>query len=104
MRAQELMLGNISIGCAIVQENRVMASTKKRRIPSDFYRLGLLYLFPNFPNIKHIAYIYNRSIAYLAGMKMNHGTSVLRLLFKCIDDVFLPAAPVLRQVHDNGPF
>uniref|UniRef100_A0A673ZFN6 Metastasis associated 1 n=1 Tax=Salmo trutta TaxID=8032 RepID=A0A673ZFN6_SALTR len=38
-----------------------------------FYRLGLLYLFLNFPNIKHIAFLYNRSIAYLAGMKINHG-------------------------------
>jgi hypothetical protein len=47
-----------------------MAANKKR-IPSDFYRLDLLYLFLNFPNIS-IAYIYNRSIAYLAGMKINH--------------------------------
>jgi hypothetical protein len=65
-------LRNISIGFAIVGENRVMASTKKRRIPSALYRLGLIYLFLNFPNIKHIAYIYNWSIAYLAGMRINH--------------------------------
>ena len=50
------MLCNISIGYAIAQKNRMMASTKKR-IPSAFYRLGLLYIFLNFPNIKHIAYI-----------------------------------------------
>ena len=68
MRAHELMLRNISIGYAIARENRVMASTKKRRFQSYFYRLGLLYLFLNFPNIKQIAYIYNRSITYLAGM------------------------------------
>ena len=70
MRAHELMLCNISIGYAIVRENRVMASIKKRRIPTAFYRLALLYLFLNFPNIKHIAYLYNRSIAYLAGMEI----------------------------------
>ena len=64
---------NISIGYAIGGENRVMASIKKRRIPSAFYRLGLLYLFLNFPNIKRIAYIYNRRTAYLAGMKINSG-------------------------------
>jgi hypothetical protein len=69
-----LMLRNISIGYAIVGENRVMAANKKTRIPSAFYRLGLLYLFLNFPNIKHIAYIYSRSIAYMAGMKKKkHG-------------------------------
>jgi hypothetical protein len=34
MRAHELMLLNISMGYAIVWENRVMASVKKRRIPS----------------------------------------------------------------------
>ena len=73
MRAHELMLHNISIGFAIAWENRMMAANKKRRIPSAFYRLGLIYLFLNFPIIKHIAYIYNRSIDYLAGMKMNHG-------------------------------
>jgi hypothetical protein len=73
MRSHELMLRNISIGSAIVGENRLMAANKKRSIPSAFYRLGLLYLCLNFPNIKHIAYIYNRSIAYLTGMKMNHG-------------------------------
>ena len=43
---------------------------KKRRIPSAFYRLGLLYLFLNFPNIKHIASLYNRSTAYLAGINV----------------------------------
>jgi hypothetical protein len=48
MRAHELMLRNISISYAIAGEN------KKRRIPSAFYRLGLLYLFINLPNIKHI--------------------------------------------------
>ena len=65
MRAHELMLRNISIGYAIAWEN-MMASTKKRRIPSSFYRLSILYLFLNFPNIKLIAYIYNRSMAYRA--------------------------------------
>jgi hypothetical protein len=69
MRGHELMLCYISIGYAIAGENRVKASIKKRRIPSA---LGLLYLFLNFPNIKHIAYIYTRSRAYLAGMKTNH--------------------------------
>ena len=64
------MLHNISIGYAIAQEHRGMASIKKKRIPSAFYRLGQLYLFLNFPNIKHIASLYNRSIAYLAGMKI----------------------------------
>ena len=54
------MLRNISFGYAIAWENRVMASIKKRRIPSAFCRLGLLYLFLNFPNIKHIASLYNR--------------------------------------------
>ena len=73
MRAHELMLHNISIGYEIAGENRMMATNKKTRIPSAFYRLGLLYLYINFPIIKHIAYIYNRSIAYLAGMKINHG-------------------------------
>ena len=48
-----------------------MASIKKRRIPSAFYRLGLVYLFLNFPNIKHVASLYSRRIAYLAGMKIN---------------------------------
>jgi hypothetical protein len=72
MRAHELTLRHISIGYAIVAENRVMASIKKRRILSAFYRLGLLSLFLNFPDVKHIASLYNRSIAYLAGMKINH--------------------------------
>ena len=77
-------------------EKTVMASVKKRRSPSAFYMLGLQYLFLNFPNIKHIGYLYNRNIAYLAGMKMNHG--------KSIDlHVFFPPAPVSRQVQDNGP-
>ena len=80
MRAHELMLRNISIGYANAVE-RVMASIKKRRIPSDFYRLGLLYLFLNFTNIKHIASLYNRSIAHLAGMKINYGESVLHSLY-----------------------
>jgi hypothetical protein len=80
-----------------------MASIKKRRIPSAFYRLSLLYLFLNSPNIKHIASLYNRSIAYLAGMKMNSGKSVLHMLIKCIDYVFFPL-PLFQQVHDNGPF
>ena len=73
MRARELMLRNISIGYAVAGENRVMAVNKKR-IPSAFYRLGLglLYLFLNVPNITQIAYIYNRSICYLADMKINH--------------------------------
>jgi hypothetical protein len=64
------MLSNISIGYAIMRENRVMAS-----MASAFCRLGLLYLFLNFPNIKHMAYLHNRIIAYLAGMKMDHGKS-----------------------------
>ena len=67
MRAHELMLSNISIGYVVTGENRVMAGNKNR-IPSAFYRLGLLYLFLNFPNIKHIAYIYTTSITYLVGM------------------------------------
>jgi hypothetical protein len=62
-----------------------MASIKKRRIPSAFYRLGLIYLVLNFTNIKHIVLLYNRSIAYLAGMNMNHGKSILHLPFKCIE-------------------
>jgi hypothetical protein len=78
-----------------------MASIKKRRIPSAFYKLGLLHLLINIPNIKHIASLYNRSIASLA--EMNHGKSILHSLFKCIDGIF-SAAPVSRQVHDNGPF
>jgi hypothetical protein len=49
MRAQEFMLLNISIGYEIAWEN---SDIKKRRIPSGFYRLGLLYLFINLPNIK----------------------------------------------------
>ena len=81
MRAHKLMLRNISAGYAIQQENRVMASIKKRRIPSTFYGLGLLYLFLNFPNSKHIAYLYNRSVDYLAAMKMNHVKSILHSLF-----------------------
>ena len=64
------MLRNISIGYAIARENRVMASTENRRIS---FLLGLLYFFLNFANTKHIAYIYNRNIAYLAGMQINHG-------------------------------
>ena len=89
MRAHELMLCNISLGYAIAEENSVMATNKKTRIPSAFYRLGLLYLFLNFPNIKHIAYIYNMRIAYLAGMKMSHvKSSNLHSLFKCIDYMY----------------
>jgi hypothetical protein len=79
-----------------------MASIKKKRFPPAFYRLGLLDLFLTFPNIKHIAFLYNKSIAHLAGMKMNHGKSVLHLLFKCIDDMSFFPLPLLRQVHDNG--
>jgi hypothetical protein len=85
------MLLNIAIGYANVWENWLMASNKKRRIPSAFYRLGLVYLFLNLPNIKHIAYIYN---SYLAGMKMNHGESILHSLFMCIDGMyFFPRWP-----------
>jgi hypothetical protein len=40
MRAHQLMLRNISIGYAIAQENRMMASTKKRRI-----RFLLAYIY-----------------------------------------------------------
>ena len=75
----------------------------KRKIPSAFYRLGLLYLFLNFPNIKHIAYLYNRSIAYLAGMKISHGKNRLHSLFKYIEDMCCFFASVLRQVYNNGP-
>jgi hypothetical protein len=46
----------------------MVASIKKRSIPSAFYELGLQYLFLNLPNIKHIASLYNRSKAYLAGI------------------------------------
>ena len=77
------MLLYISIGYAIVGENRVMAAKKKRRIPSAFYRLGILYLFLNFPNIKHIAYLYNSSIAFLAGMKMDHRKRDNMYFFPC---------------------
>ena len=63
MSAHELMLRNISIGYAI---------TICFRIPSAFYRQGLVYLFLNFLDIKHIVYIYNMSIDYQAGMKINH--------------------------------
>lgn len=46
-------------------------------------------LFINFPNIKNI----DRNIAYLAGMKVNHGKSILYSLFKCIDGkYFFPPA------------
>ena len=65
MWAHALMLRNFSVGYAIAGENRVMTSIKKKRIPSAFYRLGLLYLL-------HIAYIYKSSTAYLAGMKINN--------------------------------
>ena len=85
-----------------MRENRVMATNKKTRIPSAFYRLGLLFLFLNFPNIKHIAPLYNGSIAYLAGRKMNHEKINLHSLFKCIDDIYF--APVSKLVHNNGPF
>ena len=79
-RAHDLMLQNISIGYTVAWENRMMASIKKRRISSAFYRLGREYIFLNFHNIKHIAYLYNRSIAHQAGMKINHGKSVLHSL------------------------
>jgi hypothetical protein len=81
-----------------LREKTVMASIKKRRIPSSFYRLSLLYLFINVSNIKHIASLYNRNIAYLAGMKINHGKSVLHSLFKCIDDMCFFSS------HDNSLF
>ena len=97
MRPHELMLRNISIGYAIAREYRVMASIKKRRIPSAFYRLGLLYLFLNFPNLKHIAYLYNRSIAYLDGVKMKQGRRGLHSLFKCTDDMYLFLLPLFRD-------
>jgi hypothetical protein len=74
-----------------------MAFVKKRRIPSAFYRLGLLYLFLNFPNIKHNTYLYSRSIAYMAGMKMNHRKSILHLLFKCRDYMYFSPLPLLRD-------
>ena len=81
---------------------QVMAANKKK-IPSAFYRLGLQYLFLNFPNIKHRLYSCCKYKQYLAGMKINH--SVLHSLYKCIFDIyFFPAAPVSIQVHDNGPF
>ena len=48
MRAHELMLHNISIGYAIWGSNRLMASIKKRRIPSAFYRLGYYIYFSTF--------------------------------------------------------
>ena len=54
----------------------------------DFSFLLSLYLLLNFPNIKHIVYLYNRSLAYLAGMKMNYRKSILHSLFKCIDLFF----------------
>ena len=63
MTAHELMWRNISAGYAIVWENKSDGSFLQAR-PT---------IFINFPNIKHIASLYNRSIAYLAGMKMNHG-------------------------------
>ena len=81
MRAHVLMLRNISVGYAIARENRVLMASIKRGSPSALYRLGLLYLFLNFPNIKHIASLYNRSIAYLASMAMNQGKSILHSLF-----------------------
>ena len=67
--------------------------------------LGLLYLVHNFPNIKHIASLYNRSIAYLAGMKMIHRKSILHSLFKCIDDMyFFPCTCFETGTWDKGPF
>ena len=97
IRAHELMLSNISIGYAIVWENRMMASIKKRRIPSAFYRLDLLFLFVNFPNIKHSASLHNRSKAYLAGMKINHRKSVFHSLFTCIDNMCFFPLPLFRD-------
>jgi hypothetical protein len=78
-----------------------MASIKKRRIPSAFYRLGLLYFLLNIPNMKHIASLYNRSIAYLTGMKINCGEKLLPSLFKCIDYIYFFPLPLFR---DNDPF
>ena len=105
MRAFELMLmQHFYRQCSWVRKQSLMASIKKRRIPSAFYRLGLLYLFLNFLNIKHIASLYNRSIVYLAGMKINNRLSALHSLFKYIDDSIFYPAPVPRQVHKNGPF
>ena len=60
------------------------------------YRLGLLYLFINFPNIKHISHenepwekcppfaVYVHSPPFAIEVLFSH-------------------APVLRQGHDNGP-
>ena len=101
------MLHNISIGYTIAWENNIvlMACIKKGKDPSALDRLGLMYLFLNFPNIKHITSLYNRSKAYLAGRKMNHGKGVIHALLKCIDDMYIfSPAPVLRLVHDSGPF
>ena len=67
--------------------------------PISFLQARPTIFLLNFPNIRHIAYIYNRIIAHLAGMKMNHGKSVLHLLFKCIDYAFFSTAPVSIQVY-----
>ena len=60
--------------------------------------IGLLYLLLKCPNIKHIAYLYSRSLAYLAGMKINHGKSVLHSLFKCIDNIYFFPSPKSKQI------
>jgi hypothetical protein len=96
-RAHWAHVAQHSVGYAIA---RVMANIKKRRIPSAFYRLGLLYFyFSTFLILTHIAYLYNRSIAYLAGMKMN-----LHSLFKCMYFFTLPLFRDrwLIMVHSNS--
>lgn len=85
------MLHNISIGnvMQLCDKTNLMASIKKK-IPSAFYWLPLLYLFENFPNTKHIAYNWSS----LPGWHENdprekRSPSAYRL------HVFFPPAPVL---------
>jgi hypothetical protein len=73
-----------------------MASITKRWNPSAFQRLGLLYLFLNFPNIKHIASLYNLENE----LREKHPPFAIQVY---MDDKSSFTLPLFLQVSDNGP-
>jgi hypothetical protein len=81
------MFWNISIGFAIVWGyTEFWWPLKNKQVPSAFYRLCLLCLFLNFPNMKQIASFYNRSV-----WKWSIGkASPIRFLSELMTCIFSP--------------
>jgi hypothetical protein len=82
-----------------------MASAKglKKEDPISFLHTRPTIFISQLSNIKHLASLYNSSVAYLAGMKRNTG-KFPPYVFKFIDDMYFSRCPCFESGADNGSF